>query len=200
MARKFSQEIIGTRYGMWTVTGPTFKHEKWGIYVMPVVCVCGFEAIRCKSDLVRGRTTRCENCSGTAHTQRDSGVRGSEMRIINKGARSRGIEVEITRKELQELFEAQNAKCALSGSEITFGVSYKTGKHLRRSGKTASLDRIDSFKGYTASNVQWVHKDINVAKGTLTNEEFIAMCLRVVLHSVPRDNLLAYLQAETYNP
>lgn len=44
---------------------------------------------------------------------------------------------------------------------------------------TASLDRIDSTKGYTEYNIQWVHKLINIAKSTLTNNQFISMCMDI---------------------
>ena len=36
-----------------------------------------------------------------------------------------------------------------------------------------SLDRIDSSKGYTKDNIQWIHKDINKMKQTFTNSELI---------------------------
>ena len=41
---------------------------------------------------------------------------------------------------------------------------------------TASLDRIDSTKGYTKNNIQWVHKTINKMKNVLHDEEFIQWC------------------------
>ena len=47
---------------------------------------------------------------------------------------------------------------------------------------TASLDRIDSSKGYTKDNVQWVHKDINYIKRDLSDSEFITLCKKVATH------------------
>lgn len=41
---------------------------------------------------------------------------------------------------------------------------------------TASLDRIDSSKGYVEGNVHWVHKDINIMKWDFPLETFIKMC------------------------
>jgi len=37
---------------------------------------------------------------------------------------------------------------------------------------TASLDRINSSKGYTLDNVQWVHKTVNIMKQGLSDEDF----------------------------
>jgi len=46
--------------------------------------------------------------------------------------------------------------------------------------QTASLDRIDSSKGYIEGNVQWVHRKINMMKQSYTQEEFIELCQAVV--------------------
>ena len=45
---------------------------------------------------------------------------------------------------------------------------------------TASLDRIDSSKGYIEGNVQWVHKRVNLMKGNMSTENFIEWCNLVV--------------------
>jgi len=44
---------------------------------------------------------------------------------------------------------------------------------------TASLDRIDSSKGYVRGNIQWVHIAINFMKHSLPEEEFIRWCCLV---------------------
>ncbi len=41
---------------------------------------------------------------------------------------------------------------------------------------TASLDRIDSTKGYTLDNIQWIHKDLNKMKMNFANDYFIKTC------------------------
>ena len=43
----------------------------------------------------------------------------------------------------------------------------------------ASIDRIDSSKGYTKDNIQIVTKTINLAKRSLSDDDFIQMCLEV---------------------
>jgi len=47
----------------------------------------------------------------------------------------------------------------------------------------ASLDRIDSDKGYTEGNVVWVYKPINLMKNTFSSEEFINICKLIVEHN-----------------
>jgi len=42
-----------------------------------------------------------------------------------------------------------------------------------------SLDRIDSGLGYDLGNIQWVHKNVNQMKWTLSQAAFIEICLAV---------------------
>jgi hypothetical protein len=79
------------------------------------------------------------------------------------------MELTIDMEYAWRLFKKQKEKCALSGIEIYFP------KHGFDKG-TASLDRIDSLKGYVRGNVQWVHKDVNKMKNALDQEYFINMC------------------------
>ena len=45
-----------------------------------------------------------------------------------------------------------------------------------RGGQTASLDRIDSTKGYIEGNVQWVDKIVNAMKWNIPEKYFIEIC------------------------
>jgi hypothetical protein len=65
-------------------------------------------------------------------------------------------------------------KCALSGLELTFESDSK--KSIDRN---ASLDRIDSKKGYIKGNVQWVDKRLNVMKMDLSLDFFLNACKMV---------------------
>lgn len=82
----------------------------------------------------------------------------------------------MTVQDAWKLFEKQNRKCALTGEELTFS------KKNNEYDGTASLDRIDSSKGYTLDNVQWVHKKINMMKWDLKQDEFISWCKKVGLY------------------
>jgi hypothetical protein len=81
------------------------------------------------------------------------------------------IDFDITIEYVWELFLLQERKCALSGLDIWF-------KHTTTQGtsNTASLDRIDSSKGYITGNVQWVHKDVNKMKNSFDQDYFIRLC------------------------
>ena len=62
-------------------------------------------------------------------------------------------------------------------------------KSLRKNGKktkhnytcTASLDRIDSSKGYILGNIQLVHRDVNRIKSDFEQDYFIKICKLISL-------------------
>lgn len=73
-----------------------------------------------------------------------------------------------TATELKEILERQDYRCALSG------VTLKP--------ERAELDhKIAVSKGgcHKAENLQWLERNVNRAKGTMSNEDFIEMCRRV---------------------
>jgi 5-methylcytosine-specific restriction endonuclease McrA len=77
-----------------------------------------------------------------------------------------------TPAELEALLVRQGYRCALSGVLLT--------------PQQAALDhRWPVAKGGTHSvdNLQWLDPVINKAKHTLTNEEFVEMCRRVVAYA-----------------
>lgn len=84
-------------------------------------------------------------------------------------AKIRNLEISITIEYVWNLFIKQNRKCALSGLDLNFAA-------FGHAEQTASLDRIDSIKGYIEGNVQWVHKDINIMKMDMNEYQFIKMC------------------------
>lgn len=54
-----------------------------------------------------------------------------------------------------------------------------------RMDQTASLDRIDSNFGYTETNVQWVHKELNIMKWNLTDKSFVDWCEKILRNRRP---------------
>lgn len=103
-------------------------------------------------------------------------IKNSFWLSLNNGAKTRNLLVEITIDDVWNLYIKQNKKCALTGWDINF--SNKKGE------TTASVDRIDSSKGYVKDNVQLVHKDINRFKMAFSEKDFYNMCKSVYLHLV----------------
>lgn len=69
---------------------------------------------------------------------------------------------------------AESEYCVVSGRELVFKVGHPD---------SPSIDRIDSKRGYTRSNIQIVSSTINRAKMDLSDEEFIQLCVDVARHN-----------------
>jgi hypothetical protein len=91
-----------------------------------------------------------------------------------RGARERrNMEFSITIEDTWHQFQKQNGLCALSNLPIVLD---RNNTKIGRLKMTASLDRIDSSKGYILGNIQWVHKHINLMKNNFDQDYFIQMC------------------------
>tara|TARA_Y100000034_G_scaffold89161_1_gene107240 strand:- start:459 stop:1007 length:549 start_codon:yes stop_codon:yes gene_type:complete len=93
---------------------------------------------------------------------------------IKRNAKTRDFDFTITMEMAWKLFLEQNRKCVYTG--LPLSLSIKCGL----SNQTASLDRIDSSKGYIDGNVQWVHKDVNNMKWDFSVEYFLELCHLIV--------------------
>jgi len=81
------------------------------------------------------------------------------------------LEFAITMEYAWSLYVAQDRLCALSGVLLKMSP-----KSMKKGATTASLDRIDSTKGYVVGNVQWVHAVLNDLKGNMDEDVFIQWC------------------------
>lgn len=97
------------------------------------------------------------------------------LRERTQKARTR-VPVTIDIKYAWELFVKQEKRCRLSGVPLVISGTNRY--------NTASIDRIDSSKGYEEGNIQWVHKDINFMKRTYSQEYFIELCKRVANNEI----------------
>lgn len=112
---------------------------------------------------------RCKKCRSIDKSFSLNLAVGYDQRVFNKfkkSAFSRGLEWNVSKEYLFSLF---NGKCALTDWDID--IAYGN--------ETASLDRIDSNKGYVVGNVQWVHSMVNMCKNKYPQQDFIKMCLAI---------------------
>ena len=124
--------------------------------------------------------------SGTYRTERKSCMRCRRVfygKLHNRyllhlqtRARKKKIEWNVKGEYLWDVYEKQNGRCAYTGRNIVFSEDYRN----KWKDQTASLDRIDSGKGYIKGNVQWLHKDVNAMKWNYSNENFLKLCKEVV--------------------
>jgi hypothetical protein len=108
-------------------------------------------------------------------------IHKSYLYILKSRAERLGYDFDIDGDYIWKLYLKQKRKCALSGLGIVFPIAWGT---KSKSDITASLDRIDSSKGYTKDNVQWLHKIVNTMKMHMTDKEFITICTNVAKHNL----------------
>lgn len=186
------RDITGQRFGNLEVLRMeqdlSRKDRMW--FAICKCYVCGRGDYKVKPYWVKGKYgshTKSCGCDKT-YFKRQTGRNSSKFRghgemnscfVSNaeRRARNKNLEFDLDAKFLWELYEKQNRRCALSGEPIKFPQTNRQ-RHLG----TASLDRIDSSKGYIKINVQWVHKDINNLKMEFPQKNFIEWCRKVWMH------------------
>lgn len=109
---------------------------------------------------------------------------GTYWHTVVRNAKSRGLEVAITIEDAWNVFVKQEGKCVITGIELFMDPMLHLSRRNKTSNKhTASLDRIDSSRGYTLDNIRWVHRVVNLMRLAMTDEEFIGWCKKVVEHN-----------------
>lgn len=186
------KDLTNQQFGKLIANRPDGKNKN-GQYFWISKCECGLEHRCLGTSLLKGYTTKCSKCTkqrwleqnyarslavgritsawwGTHIVKR---ARGHNNSGYLKGTK-KTYELNITMDYAWNLFVEQKGLCALSGLSLDFPQGRKV------HGGTASLDRIDSSRGYVENNVQWLHKDINMLKGSRTDEKLISLCNLVV--------------------
>lgn len=81
---------------------------------------------------------------------------------------SRNKIVDVTIEDLLEQWELQNGKCFYTNIELVLSTYSKIKKDPIYS---ASLDRVDSSKGYVKGNIRWVSRSINYMKNDMSDDK-----------------------------
>lgn len=102
-------------------------------------------------------------------------ITGSKMTQYRDSARRRNLDFSIDAQYLWKIWEIQDGICAYTGKNIELN-------------KDASLDRIDSSKGYIQGNVQWVSWIVNRMKLNIPHDEFIKICKDVAEYNKGKEN------------
>lgn len=90
-----------------------------------------------------------------------------------RNCRKRYKECTLTLSDLQEQWDKQNGICPYSGIKLNIP-TYK--KNHNNPIYTASVDRIDSSKGYIPGNIQFVSTCINYMKNNMSDSDTRLMC------------------------
>ena len=167
--------IEGKKFGRLLVIKKVINNKNTAS-VWECKCDCGNTTIVLGHSLRKGLTTSCGCVRIEKQLRYHNDLSYSMWNRIITGALSRGLSFDITIEDAWKQYIKQDKKCALSGLEINLVKNLTKDRKLN----TASLDRIDSSKGYTKDNIQWLHKDINILKNNYTEKEFLFYCRKIV--------------------
>ena len=137
-------------------------------------CKCGNRVIIATQELKQRNRQSCVKCRKIMFGE----IHCRYLSHLQVRARRKKIEYDVSGEYLWKLYQNQSGKCAYTGRNITFANDYRN----KWQDQTASLDRIDSTKGYVEGNVQWVHKKVNAMKWEYSDQEFLQVCRDVVNH------------------
>ena len=179
------KDLTGKRFGMLEAVRPSGESDHHGVKWI-VLCDCGKEFRKGATELLRKprRPNQApQSCGCYQKRNRSPKYKGvgdlssTKFRGIMARAKHRGTPFKITIKQAWDLFVKQDRRCALSGVPLVLHPS-----SVVEGASTASLDRIDSSKGYVRGNIQWVHVQLNFMKHSLLEEEFVRWCGLVARH------------------
>lgn len=157
------KELIGTKINNWVIKAHSPPSEN---YICE--CICGNLELMGLNELILGYYKSCSKCQDQNY---DGIIPMRYMTVLIHGARERKLEWNITVEDIENQWHKQSGLCALTGVVLILD---KNNKYM-----TASLDRIDSSKGYIIDNIQWIDKDVNVLKNNYNEEYFKHICFMV---------------------
>jgi hypothetical protein len=157
--------LEGQQFEDWTVL-QRLPNDRFGGSMWLCKCKCGNERpVEC-GNLVNGASKCCFEC-GHNVTVKTSIIPSSWWYRTMDQAKIRKLKWDISEGYALEILTKQDNKCALSGFPLKFDP------------RNASIDRIDSSRGYEEGNIQWVHKHINMMKFKYSQTYFVKMCCAI---------------------
>jgi hypothetical protein len=173
-----TKEMSGKRFGMLVVKEKSHTAKKELFWLC--ICDCGEETKVRGTSLRSGNSRSCGCLKKVPYNWKGVEEISSTYWYNQKiHAQTRSREFSITPEYAWGLFVEQERKCRYTGMELSFTRNYRNDKVSQ----TASLDRIDSSKGYVEGNIQWVHKDVNRMKSNLTHDKFIKLCKLIAMET-----------------
>ncbi|AYV75876.1 MAG: hypothetical protein Terrestrivirus3_145 [Terrestrivirus sp.] len=142
-----------------------------------------------------GAQSHCKDCHIIVLNKYQSTYEGHISTLFNDlkhnvKAKSKIVNVEITKDDIHELYKTQNGLCALTGIEMTYDHQKRENEQLEHNINkyNISVDRKNSDAHYTKDNIQLVCAAINRIKYTLTVNQFIEICNKIVSTKNNKEN------------
>ncbi len=170
------ENFVGKKFNNWEVLDFSHLDSK---QVQYWICKCKCDRTQPvrTTFLFTGKSKNCRFCRNQANFKNDSkywlGGKFISSTIFTRyklSASHRNIEFNLTIDDLENQWLVQDGKCVYTNSILTLP------ERNRDIDFNASIDRIDSSKGYTPENIQWVIKEVNRMKMNLKEERFLELC------------------------
>lgn len=163
-------------------------------------CVCKKTFVRSQDEIdisnSVGKVLYCSRgCCGTGVSRNRVGKNlgitkdgYSPYRYFTRKVKSRNKDVgvvndNVTTQYLKQVFDSQHGICPLSGIVMFLPPNTTYWKNNKVRPDTASLDRIDSDRGYEIGNLRFVTYMANICRNTFTDQEVINFCKAVANNS-----------------
>jgi phage FluMu protein Com len=174
MRSKYLKAPVGSIFGKWLVISYSHYNNEhyWNVRCLS----CNNLFTRRAGQLVNKRSKGCQSCNSIEREKYSfwEGIDGISKQYLTKLTYRRKV-LSLELKDLVDIWKAQQGRCALSGIQLSV-----VQKDSNWAESTASIDRIDSSKGYIKGNIQWVHKKLNMMKSNMTDQDFFNWCKLVV--------------------
>lgn len=175
-----SKVLPGAVFGKLTVIEKDSVRKK-AVY-WKCICECGKETVMASSNIPRNKGCGCQRGLKGKESPNWKGNGEMSAAFVTKSkiqAKRRGIDWELSAGDLWDVYEKQGGLCAISGVPLKFPTSFRG---MFRAEGTASIDRKDSSLPYLKSNIQWVHKIVNMMKQQLSDADFVSWCCTIASH------------------
>lgn len=157
--------IIGKKHGKLYIQALCRKKNR---NLLKCICECGRIQYLYRYELKnKFSCTKCNLKKEFTHI-----IPNAFFEEIKKYAEENQIKFNLTYDYLNELFENQKYRCALSKNPIGFD------NDLKNINK-ATIVLIDPNKGYIKNNIEFVNKVVAKMKNNLTNHDFVKICNKI---------------------
>ena len=157
------------------------NNKKAGRTIEYKCCICNKKILATKKEVELNTN---KYCSKECRESKNKSNYHHLLRNIKKRCLIKSLEYNLDESFIRELLEIkQNSKCAITNIPIRIH-NYKKEKISIHN--SASLDRIDSSKGYLKDNVQWVCVGINYMKLDFSQSELYDILDLIIENYKPR--------------
>lgn len=117
-----------------------------------------------------GRLWTTETSQKLSNNKRDE---YTDFRTLYSRMKLRNKKIDVTLADLKDIWSHQNEECVYSKVKLTLPTWKRNSISKFR---LASIDRIDSSKGYIKGNIQFISATCNYAKNEMSHEEMLEFC------------------------